>query len=396
MNILTINSVYDKGGAALIAKSIHDYINKGENRSSIYLYGYNHGKKVVDKNAIRLSNLLKVKFNSVYFKYTMKDFFDISLKNKNKISNILKNIDIIHLHNIHGYTFNWYTILGLIPKNIPVVWTLHDNWILTGRCATIRSCKEYTSGCKVCPHKDYYPASIAQNTEIERIFKYKTLKQFDNLHLVIQSKMFKNKLKQNNIDTQVNGKMHIIPNGINSNFFSEKKDFSCLSNFGIDIKAKKTFLFVSEYLSYAKGFDLFLTLAKDNPDLQFIAVGKLPRNIRKKDIGKNVILLGYMKNDVLHNLFKFSDIYLHLSREDNYPTTILEALASRCKVISVDVGCVPEMLSSGEGVVLDFESIREYVKNEKSYDFGKGSVFTYEETAKKYLILYKKVIDNGF
>ena len=44
--------------------------------------------------------------------------------------------DVIQLHNIHGYYLNYkYLFKYLNSCKIPVVWTFHDLWALTGHCA---------------------------------------------------------------------------------------------------------------------------------------------------------------------------------------------------------------------------------------------------------------------
>ena len=45
------------------------------------------------------------------------------------------NPDIIHLHNIHGYYLNYQVLFEFLQEaQIPVVWTLHDCWSMTGHC----------------------------------------------------------------------------------------------------------------------------------------------------------------------------------------------------------------------------------------------------------------------
>ena len=43
--------------------------------------------------------------------------------------------DIIHLHNIHGYYFDLNILRCFEKDKIPIVWTLRDTWVVTGRCA---------------------------------------------------------------------------------------------------------------------------------------------------------------------------------------------------------------------------------------------------------------------
>ena len=71
--------------------------------------------------------------------------------------------DIIHLHNIHGYYLHYPTLFDYIQRHqIPVVWTLHDCWPFTGRCAYFDAvgCTQWQQGCAHCPQKEHYPATL--------------------------------------------------------------------------------------------------------------------------------------------------------------------------------------------------------------------------------------------
>ena len=71
--------------------------------------------------------------------------------------NKLKQIkpDLIHIHSLCDNYLNIRMLFNYLKKeNIPVIWTLHDNWAFTGRCAQFR-CEKWKEGCGNCPHLDY-------------------------------------------------------------------------------------------------------------------------------------------------------------------------------------------------------------------------------------------------
>lgn len=71
--------------------------------------------------------------------------------------------DIIHLHNLHGYYLNIEILFHyLATANIPVVWTFHDCWPMTGHCAyfTFVECDKWKTQCFSCPQKKVTPAAI--------------------------------------------------------------------------------------------------------------------------------------------------------------------------------------------------------------------------------------------
>src|SRR5690606_26773823 len=72
------------------------------------------------------------------------------------------NPNIIHLHNIHGYYLNYAILFEYLNElNIPIVWTLHDCWSITGHCTyfSFVGCNKWKSECYSCPQKKSYPTS---------------------------------------------------------------------------------------------------------------------------------------------------------------------------------------------------------------------------------------------
>jgi len=80
--------------------------------------------------------------------------------------------DIISLHNIH-YS-DWTAVLvEQLAAFSPIVWTLHDMWSFTGRCAQSLNCDKFIRGCDAsCPTPHEYPrlhpAKIAAAWEQKR------------------------------------------------------------------------------------------------------------------------------------------------------------------------------------------------------------------------------------
>ena len=71
--------------------------------------------------------------------------------------------DVIQIHNIHGSWLNYEVLFGYLRvSGIPVVWTFHDCWPITGHCALIPSyyCDKWKTGCRNCSALDQYPKSL--------------------------------------------------------------------------------------------------------------------------------------------------------------------------------------------------------------------------------------------
>lgn len=86
--------------------------------------------------------------------------------------------DVIHLHDLHGFYLHLPTLFDYLQDtDIPVVWTLHDLWPLTGHCVNSHlpidpyqasqpdsfaagQCLLWQSQCGGCPLRKTYPASL--------------------------------------------------------------------------------------------------------------------------------------------------------------------------------------------------------------------------------------------
>lgn len=65
--------------------------------------------------------------------------------------------DIIHLHDVVGWYLNIDILFLYLKKiNIPIIWTFHDCWAITGRCIYFDAigCNRWQIGCGNCPQKN--------------------------------------------------------------------------------------------------------------------------------------------------------------------------------------------------------------------------------------------------
>ena len=117
--------------------------------------------------------------------------------------------------------------------------------------------------------------------------------------------------------------------------------------------------------SKRKGFDIFLetAIASQGDDLTFVWVGDnthiiLQHILRKKGIKEisNLKLLGYISNlEELNNAYACADVFYLTSREDPFPSVVLDALSAGTPVVAFkNCGGFVDVLRSGEtGIILE-------------------------------------------
>ena len=403
-DVLHLNSTIDIGGAAAIAINLHNTaLQKG--LRSIYLAGYFRGSRnaSVVKQVIVFNNKYFKKINSFIFRLTGRPAI-FHLKPYSMIAQLILQSKIIHIHNIHGFSFDWKKVLSLIPDDKPLIWTLHDEWLLTGRCAFPKSCRGYFDLCKYCDHPEYYPSSMLKDFESDYLEKIKILQRFKNLTIVVQSDYMKLKLLSSPLGQSVVPKIVKIPNGVPDQLEVNETYYTQL--LGRYKKVNKPLLaFIAAYAcTYEKGFDRLLELASNIPDAIFLVVGQCSKK-QRWSIPNNVILLGQLHKKEVLAVLKASDVFVLLSRDDNYPTVLLEAMHVGIPLFAVNVGAVREMVShsSGKARVIDEWDVKKAMEEVNSLLETRGKKESYiphynlsSSMVKSYTELYQHILGENY
>lgn len=144
----------------------------------------------------------------------------------------------------------------------------------------------------------------------------------------------------------------VINNGIDLNVFKPTKN-NFKEKYGIE--NKYIVLGVSFGWGYKKGLDVFIELSKQlGESYQIVLVGtdvsvdeQLPKNI--------ISVHRTQDQQELAELYTAADVFVNPTREENYPTVNMEALACGTPIVTFKTGGSPEILDNTCGVVVDCE-----------------------------------------
>lgn len=384
--LLQINSVVNAGSTGRIAEEIgQTAMNSGW--KSYIAYGRND--RPSQSELIKIGNDWDIKVHG--FKTRLFDRHGFGSRSATKeLIGIIKEIspDIIHLHNIHGYYVNIEILFNYLRKtNIPVVWTFHDCWPITGHCSyfTFVGCEKWKKKCYDCPQKTSYPASwLVDRSEKNFHLKKELFTSLPNLTLVPVSNWLSEILMESFLqDYPIN----LIHNGINTCVFKPSTSKAFRSKH--DLANKFLLLGVASDWSPRKGLKDFIELGKHlNSEYQIVLVGlsreqieQLPDNILGIERTESV--------EELAELYASCDVYVNPTYEDNFPTTNLESLACGTPVVTYKTGGSPEAIDELTGIVVEQGNIGklidaiEMVKN-------KGKQYYLEACVNRAHRLYKK------
>lgn len=268
--------------------------------------------------------------------------------------------DILHLHNLHGWYINLPMLFDYIKKNnIRTVWTLHDCWGFTAQCShfTVEKCEKWKTGCYSCPRYRIYPYTFVDRTDKMWQLKKSWFTGVEHMTIATPSKWLCNLVKQSFLGEY---DVKVINNGINLDIFKPTE-----SNFRekYGLQNKKIVLGVASGWNNRKGLDVFIELSKtlDKEKYQIVLVGT------DGSVGTQlpdcIISIHRTQNQKeLAEIYTAADVFVNPTREENFPTVNIEALACGTPVATFKTGGSPEIIDENTGIVVEYGNVSQ-VKN---------------------------------
>lgn len=309
--------------------------------------------------------------------------------------------DVLHLHNLHGGYVNLPMLFRYAKREeIHVIWTLHDCWPFTGRCThfTLSDCNKWKTGCCECPQ--WKPAVIGPDRSAAIWRKKKEIfTSLKKLTLVTPSQWLAELAKHSFLkDYQVK----VINNGIDLAMFKPTQ-----SDFKEKWKCKDKFILLGVSFAWGrgKGLDVFVSLAKLLDDrFQIVLVGTTEAT--EKQLPPNIITIRRTQNQQeLAQIYTAADLFVNPTREENYPTVNMEALACGTPVLTFCTGGSPEIIDESCGSVVGRDNLSELqaeierIYQEKPYAqadcLKRAEAFDMYRCFEKYIQTYEECVQQA-
>jgi glycosyltransferase involved in cell wall biosynthesis len=258
--------------------------------------------------------------------------------------------DVVHCHNLHGGYFD-LRALPWLSHQVPLVLTLHDGWLLSGHCAHSLDCERWTIGCGHCPDLTLDPAIRRDATAYNWRRKHELFKN-SRLYIATPSRWLMQKVERSMLATSVIG-ARIIPNGVDLSIFHPADQQAARAALGIRREALVT-LFTANavrqniWKDYQTLRDAVALTAEhmNGREILLLALGEdaLPERIGPAEVW----FVPYQADPkTVACYYQAADVYVHASRADTFPNSVLEALACGTPVIATAVGGIPEQVEHG-------------------------------------------------
>ncbi len=328
--VLTISDRFHAGGAAVVARKIYEHIEQSDSFEGVFLYGLDRlgfPNKSYPDTITTASYFFGPHINLLACRLIGKNIIP---SKKKKLNELIRWADVVHIHNIHTYGFEYKQLFSILNSiNKKVIITAHDDWFYTGRCAIRQECEEWKKGCPKCPNLDYYHSTVFDNAKMEFIKKTTLINSLKDCTLVAPTNHIANALSF----VYPNVPNKVISNGINIESFIPPKNES-------KSKEVQVLIISNNFEDQIKLDHKFIdSLVKEEVALHLVG----PNSMYE---GPSVVNYGFVKNQTnLGQIMQECDVLLFFSKVDSFGLVLAEALCTGMHICAYDSRAAKEVLN---------------------------------------------------
>jgi len=330
--ILILNTNFNHGGAAMVANKLFHHAQTVFGIEQIF-FAYGRGKKNNDPHFFYFGNKLETIIHVFLVRFFGLEGFGSFWSTRKLIKFIEKEkFDLIHIHNLHGYYVNFFKLLTwLNKKNIKVIWTLHDEWLLTWLPAHSMGCR-HCKGEKIkCVNRYDYPKNYFPIFKSLMLKLKKKILNYNNIVFITPADWLFDKIKT----TNPNAKVKLINNGVDVDLFCPRDKTFLKKKYNLPVGKKIILFSAADLKNKNKGINFILEMIKESSKAPYyfvnIGAGNLPKFSNLTSFGR------ISDENKSSQIYALADIYITSSLAETASLSVLEALASGLPVFAFDI-----------------------------------------------------------
>lgn len=258
---------------------------------------------------------------------------------------IVRDADVIYLHWIAGNFLAVKDIKALANLRKPIIFFMHDMWLMTGGCHHAFSCRNYETGCSDCPMFRSHKKRVSRQAKM----KAKLFASYENFHFVSPSKWLDECAAKSFI---LKNRQHsIISNVIDETVFKplDRKNARKILNLPQDAfvitfgcqagtrNAMKGWEYLKDALNEIVGDNILLLVFGSDYQMEISEQLKYP-----------VRFLGPLNDEIsLALVDNVSNLFVSPSLAESFGLTFLENTLCGVPVVGFDCTAVPELVQTG-------------------------------------------------
>ena len=338
MKVLIINTSESNGGAAKAANRLHKGLRKiGVESFMLVRYRQSDDPYVIaiaDNPVFRIIEIFRKKLDALpkIFYPSIKHIpWSINWVPNPFLFYYIRKIkpDIINLHWINGGFMSIPQIGKICKLGLPVYWTLHDQWPLTGMY-------HYVGESNKINYKVFKNFRSYLRKKISRLVFKRKLNSYKDIKFIATTNWMKHIADKRMLNKN---KTHLIPLGIDTEDFKPVAKNTALELFDLPTN-KKIILFGAVDLSDPKkGMYYLITalnLLKDNKNIILVTFGSANFNLLS-DIP--IYNIGHISDlEKMRSLYNCCDVFVSPSLKEAFGQTFLEALLCGKPIVGFDKG----------------------------------------------------------
>jgi glycosyltransferase involved in cell wall biosynthesis len=253
--------------------------------------------------------------------------------------------DVVNVHNLHSV--GWGAELAALgARYAPTVWTLHDMWSFTGRCAYSYDCRRFISGCDgSCPTPGEYPsldpAQIARAWKLRR----QLFAQHADLVGVCPSDWLAQEARAG---LWAGHRVEVIPNGLPLDRYVPLNRGLARAALGINSAGPVLLAAAQTLTERRKGGKIVIEAIEQIRNRPFALMTLGHGHLPIASEGIDLFSLGHIDHErTLVLAYNAADLLLHAAPVDNLPNVVMEAIACGTPCVGFSVGGVPDMIRVG-------------------------------------------------